>query len=146
MAGFYVYELIDPRTEAAFYVGKGSGRRAWVHETVARNGRERNALKAEVLGQIRRAGLSPGVRIIADGLTEEAALKMERGIIVRNHGTLTNIALGARSAMERVRAEARESIARLKPLCIMVREGSDGARLKVWATIHSGLSSVAQAT
>lgn len=140
---FYVYELIDPRNDAVFYVGKGKGLRAWVHEARARRGREPNALKAEVLGQIRRAGLSPIVNIAAENLTEEDAYKIERGMIVRNHAALTNIALGSRSALERVKALARENIANLKPLCVMVREGSDGERLKMWAKIRSGFNHVA---
>lgn len=35
---YYVYELIDPRTGAVFYVGKGKGRRIEAHEADARRG------------------------------------------------------------------------------------------------------------
>lgn len=35
---FYVYELVDPRDGAVFYVGKGKGRRLDAHESEARRG------------------------------------------------------------------------------------------------------------
>lgn len=141
--GFYVYELVDPRTDAAFYIGKGKGRRAWVHETAERLGRERNALKAEVLGQIRRAGLRPIVRIVEEGLTQEEALRLERGRIVRDHKSLTNISLGERSPMERVRAEARASLAEVKPLCALLRGRASPDKLAVWRRVVTGLSRIA---
>ena len=33
--GFYVYLLIDPRTDKVFYVGKGTGNRIFAHITSA---------------------------------------------------------------------------------------------------------------
>lgn len=143
--GFYVYELVDPRTGLAFYVGKGKGRRAWVHEAAASNGRERNGLKAEVLGQIQRAGLTVDVRIVQDGLSEDVALRLERSMIVLRHAELTNIALGNRSPMEVVRAAARNDLATIKPLCALIREGADAPRLRVWQQVVGGLSRLARA-
>jgi hypothetical protein len=38
VAKWYVYELLDPRDDSVFYVGKGSGKRIHEHEREARNG------------------------------------------------------------------------------------------------------------
>lgn len=52
-SGFYVYELIDPRTDWVFYVGKGQGRRAWQHEQAVRRGDlSKNARKSAVISEI----------------------------------------------------------------------------------------------
>lgn len=37
-AKWYVYELLDPRDDSVFYVGKGSGKRIYAHEAEARSG------------------------------------------------------------------------------------------------------------
>lgn len=37
-AKWYVYELLDPRDDSVFYVGKGSGNRIFAHEQEARKG------------------------------------------------------------------------------------------------------------
>lgn len=141
---FYVYTLIDPRDAAVFYVGKGKGLRAWHHEKAERRGVERNAIKAEKLGQIRRAGLRPIVTIVQDGLTEREAYRLERSMIVSRHAELTNIALGSRTAMECVLAATREDLARIKPLCVLLKERPSRERVAIWASVVSGLSRIAQ--
>lgn len=140
--GFYVYELIDPRTSEAFYVGKGKGRRAWVHEADELRGSGCNAIKRERIGQIRRAGLRVEVSILADGLSEREAYRLERVQIVSRHERLTNISLTARTPLEVVAAECREGLAKLKPLCTLIREGASAERLKAWTQIHAGLARV----
>ena len=141
---FYVYTLTDPRTNAVFYVGKGKGRRAWRHEVAERNGRELNALKAEILGQIRRAELRPIVTIVRDGLSEREAFQLERAMIADRRFELTNIAHGSRSPLEVVQAGARDSLAQIKPLCVLLREGASPERLAVWSRVVGGLSRIHQ--
>ena len=48
---YYVYELIDPRNGEVFYVGKGSGKRAYKHERAVMNGnRESLLFNSEIIG------------------------------------------------------------------------------------------------
>lgn len=141
---YYVYLLVDPRTDTAFYVGKGKGRRAWSHQRAERGGRERNGKKAEVLGQLRRAGLEAAVHIVKDGLTEREAFKLERDLIRRDAATLTNISMGCRTAMESVQAAAREDLWRIKPLCQMWRERASPERMAAWAWVVAGLGRIVQ--
>lgn len=42
---FYTYLYIDPRNDEPFYVGKGSGRRAWASHSKQVNGYIRNLKK-----------------------------------------------------------------------------------------------------
>lgn len=141
-ASFYVYELADPRTGAAFYVGKGKGRRAWAHEGAARSGRERNGLKSEAIRQIHRAGLRPVVRIVHDGLSERDAFRIERDLIAAHRHELTNIVAGSRTALECIQADVREGLREMKPLCALIREGASVERLRLWARIRTSLARV----
>lgn len=141
---YYVYTLTDPRNDAVFYIGKGKGRRAWRHEANERNGVERNGLKAEVLAEIRRAGLKPGVSIVKGDLTETEAFDLEREMIRATASTLTNTSQGSRSPLDVVRADARYGLGQIKPLCQLIREGADASRLGVWVRVISGLSRIAR--
>ncbi|NQE62941.1 GIY-YIG nuclease family protein [Caulobacter sp. RHG1] len=137
--GFYVYRLIDPRNGEAFYIGKGKGRRAWRHARAELSGRELNGLKAERLGEIRRAGLTVVVDIEREGLTETEAFALERALIKASAPTLTNISQGCRSPTEVVAASTRASRHEIKPLCAMWKEGADRERMALWVRITSGL-------
>jgi len=99
---YYVYELIDPRNNQPFYVGKGKGRRAKTHlweipET-------RNEYKENKIAAIRQAGLEPAIKYVVENIdNEKLAYDIETMIIKQygrkgydKDGVLTNICEDAR--------------------------------------------------
>lgn len=99
---YYVYELIDPRYNVPFYVGKGTGRRAKTHlwevpET-------RNAYKENKIASIRKEGLEPIIKYVVENIEDETlAYTIETELIKKygrkgydKNGILTNICEDAR--------------------------------------------------
>lgn len=84
----YVYDLVDPRSGKAFYVGKGQKRRAWQHVREARNGG--SGAKCERIREIEGDGAAVGVRIVQRFAREIDALRFEAKRI-SELGGLTNI-------------------------------------------------------
>ena len=94
--GFYVYALADPLLSGSlqkyFYIGKGNGNRAFDHlngEPVL----SEMSLKLDRINEIRRVGLEPEISIIAHGLSEQEALRLEAQLIGIFDG-LTNLVGG----------------------------------------------------
>jgi uncharacterized protein len=90
---YYVYALKDPRSSSAkpFYVGKGTGTRAWEHELQADG-----SAKGQTIKKIRAAGLEVLTVRLVDNLTETEALKIEAELIgafgtEQNGGILKNV-------------------------------------------------------
>jgi uncharacterized protein len=89
---FYVYALKDPRVSPArpFYVGKGTGSRAFDHLALPDN-----TSKYARIEQILNSGLKPIVDILIDDLTEAQAFRIEAELIAafgtaETGGLLTN--------------------------------------------------------
>jgi len=90
---FYTYELVDPRDQSVFYVGKGKNDRLRAHEKEARAGRR--GPKCRRIREIIAAGHVPTARIVERFADERAAYEAERALI-EAHGaeSLTNIMVG----------------------------------------------------
>ncbi|MEA9562683.1 GIY-YIG nuclease family protein, partial [Xanthomonas campestris] len=99
MNPYYIYALKDPRSTPAapFYIGKGTGVRAWEHiikADVTRKGRR--------VSEIHGTGKTVFVTVLADDLTEHQALKLEAELISAfgtesTGGILTNSVIPAGS-------------------------------------------------
>lgn len=82
---YYVYALKDPRTNPAkpFYIGKGTGIRAWEHDLHADE-----TPKGQRITEIRASGFEIVETKLVESLTEFEALKLEAELITA-FGTLT---------------------------------------------------------
>lgn len=86
---YYVYALKDPRYKPArpFYIGKGTGNRAWEHSLNVDD-----SPKGSLIKEIQNAGFKVIHTIIADNLTEHQSLKIEAELIsafgIRSRGGL----------------------------------------------------------
>lgn len=90
---YYVYQLIDPRDNKVFYVGKGKGSRVLAHEIDAE--KNDNSDKLKRINDIKSSGQNVIKTIFSQHLTEEQAFDDEAKLInfYRNSfpGQLTNI-------------------------------------------------------
>jgi len=89
MQKYYVYVYIDPRNLEEFYYGKGKGSRKEAHLSD-----EGDSEKASRIREIRKAGLSPIIRVIASGLTQNEASLIETTLIWKLGKFTTNLASG----------------------------------------------------
>lgn len=91
---FYVYLLIDPRTNLVFYVGKGRGSRAYAHslEALGEPGADEGNLKLETIRAIHAAGQEVRLEILRHGMTEDQAFQVESaGIdLLLRHGSVAD--------------------------------------------------------
>lgn len=101
MKRYYVYDLIDPRTNEPFYVGKGQGDRIYNHVSMIRNNkRDHNGPKCDRILEILDEGLEVIHKIVEYFDTEPDALRFERdrirliGRAIDKTGPLLNIKRG----------------------------------------------------
>lgn len=99
-SSYYIYALKDPRQSPAlpFYIGKGTGTRAWDHIA-----RVDETSKGKRIQDIQSAGHEVVVTVMADELSEPQALKLEAELISafgteETGGMLTNSVIPSGSA------------------------------------------------
>jgi hypothetical protein len=85
MDSFYVYQLIDPRNNTPFYIGKGHGKRMYFHERLVRHGKIPNGnlhlyYKIRKLHQL---GITILYKKVVDNVNEEISLLVEKEEIQR---------------------------------------------------------------
>ena len=116
--GFYVYALIDPRSECIFYVGKANANnRAFDHLSSNDTSSEKNQL----IREIRQSNLQPKIEIIRYGLnSEKECLEVEAAIIdAIGLENLTNVIRGHGVHRGRQTPEALERLYGSKPIDLM---------------------------
>ena len=92
---YYVYQLIDPTSQLPFYIGKGSGDRAWSHNEF-KDGNE-NPYKDRYIRKLHDKNLEPVVNIVKYFDDETDAYDFEESL-TESIGleNLTNLVIGAR--------------------------------------------------
>mgnify|MGYP006413204605 CR=1 FL=1 len=99
---YYVYQLVDPRTNLPFYIGKGQGNRAQTH--LCKSKSTRNQYKENKIASIRRCGLEPLIEYIAENIIDENLAYDMEATLIKQHGRkgydkdgiLTNICIDRR--------------------------------------------------
>ena len=95
---YYVYELIDPRVNLPFYVGKGKDKRVYFHLSKKSRAKSENKRKYNKIQKIREDGYEPEIKIVKYFVDENDAYDYEEVLIQRygrirydKNGILTNI-------------------------------------------------------
>ena len=95
---YYVYELIDPRVNLPFYVGKGKGNRVYFHLSEQSRAKSDNFKKFDKIKKIRKEGYEPQIKIVEYFENENDAYDYEEELIkkygkrdIDEGGILTNI-------------------------------------------------------
>ncbi len=118
--GFYVYLYVNPIDGAVFYVGKGRGNRVFAH---LRASPDKNI--AKTLKEIKAAKRQPRIEILAHGLTEKAAFRVEAAAIdLLGLGHLDNAVRGhgcSRLPVEDVIAHHTRRPAKIREPAILIR-------------------------
>jgi len=100
---YYVYELIDPRVNLPFYVGKGKDDRVYFHLSEKSRAKSDNERKFNKIQKIKKDGYNPEVKIVKYFDNEEDAYDYEENLIKKygriryeENGILTNICESSR--------------------------------------------------
>lgn len=122
--GYYVYLYVDPRTSQPFYVGKGTGNRVFSHLSD-----KSESPKVAAIAEITAAGEKPRIELLAFGLDEKTAFKLEAAAIdLIGFENLTNKVVGhgankaGRMTVEEVQARlAVEPIDHFDDPCVLIK-------------------------
>jgi len=100
---YYVYELIDPRVNLPFYVGKGKDNRVYFHLSEKSRAKSDNERKFNKIQKIRKEGYEPEIKIVQYFENENDAYNYEEQLIKKygrirydEGGILTNICESSR--------------------------------------------------
>jgi hypothetical protein len=100
---YYVYELIDPRVNLPFYVGKGKNKRVYFHLSEKTRAKSENPKKYDKIQKIRKEGYEPKIKIVQYFEDENDAYEYEEKLIktygrkdIDESGILTNICESSR--------------------------------------------------
>ena len=96
--GYYVYALIDPRSNNVFYIGKGTGNRVFSHEAESEKVSLSEKEKIQKIKDIENTGFSVKRIMVNWGLSEQEAFAAEASLInlynLISGNQLTNIVAG----------------------------------------------------
>jgi hypothetical protein len=100
---YYVYELIDPRVNIPFYVGKGKNDRVYFHLSEKSRAKSENKRKYNKIQKIKKNGHEPEIKIVKYFEDENDAYDYEEILIEKygrmrydDNGILTNICESSR--------------------------------------------------
>jgi len=100
---YYVYELIDPRVNLPFYVGKGKDKRVYFHLSEKSRAKSENKRKYNKIQKMRENGCEPEIKIVKYFENENDAYDYEELLIEKygrirydENGILTNICESSR--------------------------------------------------
>lgn len=121
--GYYVYLYLDPTSGELFYVGKGTGNRAFSHLED-----DSESEKCERIRAIRNSGREPRIELLAHGLDEKAAYQLEASAIdLLDKQRLTNSVGGwhsgiyGRMTIEQIQALYGADEVEIKHPCVLIR-------------------------
>lgn len=102
--GYFVYLLVDPRTDAIFYVGQGAKNRPFDHLKATKD----EGSKAEMIRDIRADKLEPEVHVLRHGLSSSEIAEDVEAAVIDAIG-LENLTNGCRGkGVEKGRATVTE--------------------------------------
>ena len=106
MSVYFVYQLVDPRTDLPFYIGKGKNDRAKTH--LWGKSKSNNPEKDQLIADIRNHGVEPIIQYLYENLSEEDAYFKEEELISKygrikfeSNGILVNIKKDAKPPSQR---------------------------------------------
>ena len=147
MATYYVYQLVDPRNGLPFYVGKGTGNRAYQH-TKFKDGNQ-NPYKERKIKNILKAGLEPMVEFLHQDIVNEAeAYDLEKEVIQHiGISKLTNITEDSRPPTKKgwkptaetlaKRSASLKGLPRTEEWCKNLSAGHSGEKNGMYGRKHS---------